>query len=26
MAPIVVFTLLIRKYLVQGLVGGALKG
>jgi multiple sugar transport system permease protein len=26
MAPIVAFTVLIRKYLVQGLVGGALKG
>jgi ABC-type glycerol-3-phosphate transport system permease component len=26
MAPIVVFTVFIRKYLVQGLVGGALKG
>jgi len=26
MAPIIVFTVFIRKYLVQGLVGGALKG
>ncbi|MBL8835856.1 MAG: carbohydrate ABC transporter permease [Alphaproteobacteria bacterium] len=26
MAPIVAFTVLIRRYLVQGLVGGALKG